>query len=130
MKHYPHYIIDLSRQLRQRATEAEQLLWEHLRNRKLGGLKFRRQHHFGRYISDFYCAELFLIIELEGGIHDEKNQREYDAYREEVLESRGLTVLKFKNEEVLTNLQSVLSTILLFKNHFKNPSPGTGEGQG
>ena len=98
MKHYPHYIIDLSRELRKRATTAEKLLWEHLRNRKLDGLKFRRQHHFGRYISDFYCAELFLVIELEGGIHERKDQREYDEHRDEVLESRRLTILKFKNE--------------------------------
>jgi very-short-patch-repair endonuclease len=70
MKHYPHYIIEVARELRQRATLAEKLLWKELRDHKLAGLKFRRQHPIGRYIVDFYCAKLRLVVELEGGVHD------------------------------------------------------------
>ncbi|MDP3381323.1 MAG: DUF559 domain-containing protein [bacterium] len=61
----PKYIVELSKELRQQQTEAEEILWEVLRNRKLNNLKFRRQHPFGRYIADFYCDELRIVIELD-----------------------------------------------------------------
>ncbi|MFC1798046.1 endonuclease domain-containing protein [Patescibacteria group bacterium] len=61
----PRYIVELSKELRQKQTESEEILWEVLRNRKLNNLKFRRQHPFGRYIADFYCDEIKLVIELD-----------------------------------------------------------------
>jgi len=61
----PRYIVELSKKLRQKQTESEEILWEVLRNRKLNNLKFRRQHPFGRYIVDFYCDEIKLVIELD-----------------------------------------------------------------
>lgn len=115
MRRYPHYIIEVARALRQRQTPAETLLWQRLRRRQLDGLKFRRQHHFGRYIADFYCAELNLIVECEGGIHDKRDQQEYDQHRFEELDARGLTVLRVKNSEVLDKLDDVLQRILSFK---------------
>jgi very-short-patch-repair endonuclease len=130
MKHYPHYIIDLARQFRKNPTKAEEKLWERLRNRKLAGLKFRRQHHFGRYVADFYCAELYLVVELEGNVHEDEDQKEYDDYRFACLEARGLHSLRFRNEEVLNEIEEVLKTILDYKNASGTPSPGTGEGAG
>jgi very-short-patch-repair endonuclease len=108
---YPHYIIDIARRLRKNPTPAEALLWECLRNRRLGGLKFARQHPFGNYVADFYCAELKLVVETEGGVHDQPGQREYDDKRMEELGSRGLQILRFSNEEVLHRTAEVLEKI-------------------
>jgi very-short-patch-repair endonuclease len=112
MKHYPHYIIDLARRFRKQATSAEEILWTKLRNQRLAGLKFRRQRHIGRYISDFYCAELKLVIELEGKIHEKTEQREYDENRFEQLNALGLRILRIENEEVLNNIEMVIEKIL------------------
>jgi very-short-patch-repair endonuclease len=116
---YPHHIIDVTRKLRKNATPAERLLWQHLRNRKLGGLKFGRQHPFGRYVADFYCAELKLIVEIEGGIHDEAGQQEHDRVRFEELELRGLRILRFSNSELLQNTRRVLQQIVAVKNEVR-----------
>jgi very-short-patch-repair endonuclease len=114
---YPHHIIDVARKLRKNATPAERLLWQHLRNRKLGGLKFGRQHPFGRYVADFYpCAELRLVVEIEVGIHNESGQQEYDRKRFEEMELRGLRILRFSNSEVLQNTRRVLRQIVAVKN--------------
>ena len=111
-------IIELCRELRQRETEAEKLLWQLLRNRKLSGQKFLRQYPicatsmFGRnlyYIPDFYCHKLKLVIEADGPIHLLKT--EYDKNRDEVLKSLGLTILRFTNEQILNDPQSILDQI-------------------
>ncbi len=99
-----------ARELRRATTPAEQQLWEHLRNRKLGGLKFRRQHPIGRFIVDFYCAEHRLVIELDGPIHSRQSAR--DHARTAWLESRGYQELRFKNEQVNEQLQVVLEQIV------------------
>jgi len=83
----PKYIIDLARELRKTETSAEKLLWEMLRDRKLLGLKFRRQHPIGRYIADFFCHEIGLVIELDGAIHENMDQKEYDAIRDEFMKN-------------------------------------------
>ena len=98
-----------ARALRQRATEAERILWEHLRNRRLHGLKFRRQHPLGPYIVDFYCAAHRLVVEIDGPIHE--SQREQDVLRSEYLTMYGYRVLRFTNEEVLRDTESVLKRI-------------------
>ena len=87
------------RALRQRSTPAEEVLWESLRDRRLEGLKFRRQHGFGPFVLDFSCAAHSLVIELDGAIHDD--QAEQDAYRTEYLAQYGYRVIRFRNEEVL-----------------------------
>jgi very-short-patch-repair endonuclease len=117
MKHYPHYLITLARELRQRATEAEKVLWEELRNHRLEGMKFRRQHHIGRYIVDFYCADESLVVELEGSVHEEHDQKEYDAYRFAFFDALGLRVLRFHNDEVLQSTMKVLTTIASMKSN-------------
>lgn len=111
MRSYPHYPVELARKLRKESTQPEAILWQQLRNRKLRNLKFKRQHRIGRYIVDFYCRELKLAVELEGGVHEIPDQKEHDAVRFEELQTRGLRILRFKNEEVLNNLDAVLIQI-------------------
>lgn len=101
------------------------MLWERLRGRQLGGFKFRRQAPMGRFIADFYCAERKLIVELDGGIHD--FQLEADQLRTEEMESFGYRVIRFKNEQVEKDIESVLSSILTT---CKAPLPRVGEGLG
>jgi very-short-patch-repair endonuclease len=122
--HYSH-LTRIARELRRKQTPAESLLWDRLRNRKLAGLKFKRQHRVGRFIVDFYCAELELIVELEGGIHDRPDQRVYDGLRVEDLEARGLRVLRIRNQEVLGDAEGVLRKILALT---PSPLPISGEG--
>ena len=99
------------RELRQESTEAEKLLWEELRNRKLIGLKFRRQHPLDKFIVDFYCNEKKLVVELDGSVHDEKINKEYDEARTAMLVGLNIIVLRFKNEDVINNLKGVLKKI-------------------
>jgi very-short-patch-repair endonuclease len=97
--------------LRQESTAAEKLLWAELRNRKLNGLKFRRQHPIDKFIADFYCNEKKLVIELDGGVHTEKINKEYDEARAAMLAGLNICVLRFKNEEVINDIVSVLRKI-------------------
>jgi len=99
-----------ARLLRRQATDSEQLLWRHLRGRRLAGYKFRRQVVIEPYIVDFVCFEAQLIIEADGGQHAE--QRRYDAERSARLEAMGYRVVRFWNHEILTETQVVLESIL------------------
>jgi very-short-patch-repair endonuclease len=110
----PGYIFNLCRKLRQKQTNAEKLLWKRLRRKHLNGLKFRRQHPIGRYIADFFCPEARLAIELDGGIHQFKDQKEYDKARQEIIEVREIRVLRVKNEEIEQSIESVVRKILSF----------------
>ena len=98
-----------ARQLRRETTEAEILLWKHLRNRNLAGLKFRRQHPIGRYIADFCCEDEKLVVELDGGQHADDADR--DEERTRYIEKHGYRVVRYWNSEVLDNLDSVLADI-------------------
>jgi very-short-patch-repair endonuclease len=98
----------LARRLRRDATEAEKKLWAHVRNRQMGGFKFRRQWPIGPYIADFICFEAKLIIELDGGQHTPES----DVARTAYLKAQGWTLLRFWNNDVLTNMEGVLRTIL------------------
>jgi very-short-patch-repair endonuclease len=101
---------EAARRLRQQLTPAEDQLWSALRGRQLLGLKFRCQHPVGRFIVDFYCPSCKLVIEVDGDIHTQ--QKAYDEARTEQLESYGYRVLRFTNEEVLNDLQTVLTCIV------------------
>ena len=114
----------LAREMRHDPTPAENALWQRLRNRKVAHTKFRRQHAIGRFIVDFYAAAANLVIEVDGPIHD--YTQEQDAIRQEWLESQSLRVIRFTNEQVLQNIESVLDTIATEL----SPSPGFGEGVG
>ena len=85
-------------------------MWGHIRRRQMNGHRFRRQHPLGRYIVDFVCLERGLIIEVDGGQHS--RQTAYDSARSEWLESEGFMVLRFWNNEVLTDTEAVLTVIL------------------
>jgi very-short-patch-repair endonuclease len=98
------------RELRGRSTKAEQLVWAMLRNRRLAGLKFRRQHSIGQYIADFACVDRKVVIELDGKYHHDHEMQ--DAFRQRVLESEGFFVLRFSNDEVLEDTNAVGVAIL------------------
>jgi len=120
----PEVLLQKAKELRQKQTPAEQMLWQCLRANQLHGAKFRRQHNIGQYIVDFYCHAAKLVIELDGGIHE--LQKDRDSDRDAYLEANGLQVLRLKNEEIIQNLPKIFQTISQF---LFLPSPA-GEGQG
>ncbi len=95
-----------SKRLRREMTDAERLLWEALRRNKLAGLPFRRQQIVDGFIVDFYCHKIGLVIELDGGVHESQTARNQDKERDAVLSTRGLQVLRFKNEMVLNDIDT------------------------
>jgi very-short-patch-repair endonuclease len=100
-----------ARDLRKKMTEAERMLWQRIRNRQVGNLKFRRQQVIEGFIADFYCEELKLVIEVDGGIHNNKEQAETDKHRDEVFKIRGIRVMRVSNDTVLSNMPEVLKRI-------------------
>jgi len=111
MHPYNPKLKQLSQELRKNMTDAERMLWSKIRMKQLRGLMFSRQKPLGEYIADFYCHEALLVIELDGAIHDQKEQRERDIRREAALKDHRLKVLRFKNEEVLQRPAEVLAKI-------------------
>ena len=103
-----------ARSLRHNMTEAERVLWNELKNRKMNGLKFRRQHPLHYYIADFYCHEKKLIIEVDGGIHNSKATKEHDENRSAELERLGISVIRVTNEQIINSLGEVIKTIKRF----------------
>ncbi len=102
-------LVETARELRGKQTPAEEMFWELVRNRKFLDLKFRRQHQVGSYVVDFYCDQHKLVIELDGGIHN--TRKEKDQKRDRYLESQGFRVLRIKNEELLRSPQTILEQI-------------------
>ena len=96
--------------MRHKPTTAEDRLWHVLRRDALEGFKFRRQHAIGPFIVDFYCSKERLVIEIDGPVHE--TTQEHDQARQEFLEARGLKVLRFTNDEVLSNLKCVTDLII------------------
>ncbi|MHB1398362.1 MAG: endonuclease domain-containing protein [Trichloromonadaceae bacterium] len=117
----PINLTQAAKQLRQNSTDAERLLWQHLRGKRLNGLKFRRQEQIGRYIADFVCYEKGIIIEADGGQH--AVEKKMDEDRTSWLNSQGFRVLRFWNHEILTNLEGVVASILLACAEPPLPSP-------
>ena len=109
-KEVRHGIVERARKMRTEPTPEEEILWESLRKRRLGGFKFRRQHVIAAYIVDFYCPQARLVVEIDGLVHEK--QKEYDQEREEVLTARGYRVIRFTNEEINADLDEVLKRIL------------------
>jgi very-short-patch-repair endonuclease len=113
-KHHPDPVLweqlrPAVQKLRLEPTQAETYLWELLRNRQLGGYKFRRQHAINRFVVDFYCAQAQLIIEIDGMIH--QSQVVEDRERQSILESLGFHVIRFTNEQVLAEPGLVIEQI-------------------
>jgi very-short-patch-repair endonuclease len=102
-------MLDHARTLRYNATDAERRLWAVLRHRRLQDYKFRRQHPIGRFVVDFACTKHHLVIEADGGQHDHSSA---DTQRTAWLESQGWRVIRFWNNDILTNTEGVLTRIL------------------
>ena len=105
------YLKEFRKELRNNSTKAESKLWKALQKSQLEGRKFRRQHSIGNYILDFYCPKEKLIIELDGQVHDNFINEEYDGKRTEYLEGLGFKVLRFENYLVFEQLDMVLEAI-------------------
>ena len=101
-----------ARHMRAASTEAEDVLWQTIRSRRLDGLKFRRQVPIGPYIVDFLCTEHRLVIEVDGSRHGEPGQIEHDARRDAWLRNRGYDIVRFWNDDVSRDLDSVCTHIL------------------
>jgi very-short-patch-repair endonuclease len=117
--------LNKAKALRRKQTDAEQRLWYHLRAHRFMGLKFKRQKPMGRYIADFVCIEHRLIIELDGGQHAEKVA--YDGQRDAWLRSQGYTILRFWNNDVMQQLDSVLERIASSLSPGLSPASGREE---
>lgn len=105
-----HLLLDKAKQMRNNPTEAENILWQELRNQNLGD-KFRRQHLIDDFIVDFVCLSKKVVVEVDGGYHLAQEQKEYDEQRTIILNKKGFKVIRFKNEEVIGNIEAVLSKI-------------------
>ena len=101
----------LSRSLRSNMTDAERLLWSKIRRKQLKGLQFYRQKIIGNYIADFYCPEVKLVIEVDGGQHYSDEGMEDDRKRDAYLTGEGITVVRLSDRDVLKNLEAVLEEI-------------------
>ena len=101
------------RELRRNQTDAERALWAKVRNKQFLGIKFFRQYSIGPFIVDFYCPKVNLAVELDGGQHSQSDNREYDAARSEYLKTQGIDVMRFWDNEVLLDIESVLSKLAL-----------------
>ncbi len=104
-----HSLHSFARELRNNSTDAERLIWQHLRNRQLAGVKFRRQQPIETYIVDFVSFDKRIVVELDGGQHLENE--EYDKRRDGCLCTNGFTVLRFWNNDVIGNIEGVLEVI-------------------
>ena len=116
-------LVQFSRQLRAQQTDCEHLLWQRLRSRQIANLKFRRQFPCPPYVLDFYCAELKLAIELDGGQHFETSGLIHDQRRTLYLYQQGIEVVRFSNLEVLQYMDAVLEQIIRIAAARKLPSP-------
>ena len=114
-----------ARELRREMTEAEKVLWDHLRARRFFNLKFRRQHPILEFIADFYCHELKLVVEVDGKYHEEDDAAYYDSERTKELQRYGFTVVRFSNDQILSNVDGVLRQLSDFVARLRKASPQT-----
>ena len=115
----------LARENRKNKTDAENLLWQNLRNRKVNDCKFRRQHAIGGFIADFVCLEKNIVIEIDGDYHLDEEQKKYDELRTAFLKEEGFSELRFSNDEVIQNISVVLDSI---KRELEQHPPLPGRG--
>jgi very-short-patch-repair endonuclease len=99
------------RLLRHNQTRAEAMVWEEIRKRKILGQRFLRQFSVNAFVVDFYCPKLKLVIEIDGVTHQTEEEKEYDKQRQSEIELLGIIFLRFKNEEVFEDLESVVQVI-------------------
>lgn len=103
-------IFERAKRLRNHVMHTEMILWNYLKNNQ-SGYRFRRQHPLGNYIVDFYCHKLKLIIEADGSIHNSKEAKIADEERQKNLEAEGIKVIRFTNDEIIKNIESVMERI-------------------
>lgn len=120
VRYYQPQLTKNARQLRKNQSEAEKLLWSKLRNRQVSNLKFQRQFQIESYIVDFVCREHRLIVELDGGQHNEELAKVYDNKRTETLKQLGYNVIRFWNNDVMSNIDGVLEAIIKEGNSHPN----------
>ncbi|WP_115869001.1 endonuclease domain-containing protein [Marinoscillum furvescens] len=108
---YNPHLKELARLLRNNSTKSEVMLWRYLKGKQMKGYDFHRQKPLLNYIAEFYCAELSLVIELDGCSHTFEEVQEKDRIKEEELASVGVKVLRFEDKEVFTDIHNVLRTI-------------------
>jgi len=108
-----HLVFGFARELRKDMTDAEKILWTHLKE-GIQNLKVRRQHPIGHYVADFYCHKLKLIIEVDGSIHDLEEVKINDDEKEKYIIESGYNVLRFTNDQVYHNVEYILNEIKLF----------------
>ena len=125
---YSEFAKEKSIELRKNMTDTEKRLWQYIRKEQVNGLKFRRQQPIGPYIADFTCQSKRLIIEIDGGQHNESENIEYDEKRTEYLQKTGYTVLRFWNNEISQNIEGVIEKIIETANSL--PTRGGGQGWG
>ncbi|PJI30086.1 MULTISPECIES: endonuclease domain-containing protein [Acinetobacter] len=116
-------LLEFAKSMRHTATDAEHLMWQVLRAKRFMNLKFRRQHVIKPYIVDFYCHEIGLAIELDGGQHGIDDAIQYDAKRTRFLEALRLTVVRYWNHDVLNRTDVVLEDLWQRCFELKNTSP-------
>ena len=122
--------IALARAMRRRSTDAERKMWQALRSLRADGIKFRRQHPIGRYILDFVALEQKLVVEVDGGQHDRDPAKTTDRKRTQWLQSKGYRVVRFWDNDVLTNIDGVAAAVRQLLPHSSHPhltSPFEGE---
>ncbi|MCX6333724.1 MAG: endonuclease domain-containing protein [Bacteroidia bacterium] len=112
----------LAERMRRKPTTAENILWKRLRVFRRDGFIFRRQHPIEFFIADFYCHKIKLVIEVDGEIHSSEVSVEYDDSRSGEIERFGIKVIRFKNVEVLNNVESVIGEVRLIINELSSPS--------
>jgi very-short-patch-repair endonuclease len=112
--HNLNFLKEYRTKLRKDPTDHEEILWWHLKAKRMG-VKFRRQHSVGGYILDFYCKEKRLVIELDGSVHNTPEAKEYDRVRDDFFKGLDYTVLRFYNSEIEKDISKVLSKI---RQHF------------
>ncbi|MDP4265798.1 MAG: endonuclease domain-containing protein [Bacteroidota bacterium] len=100
-------LLKKAKDLRLDSTIAEKVLWGEIRNKRIEGARFRRQHPIKQFVADFYCKELNLVIEIDGGYHEIEEQKEYDDNRTFELNELGIQVIRFTNDEILNDLKVV-----------------------
>ena len=114
---YPMYfgatpdIFKKAKELRRYETEAEKMLWAKLSRNQILGLQFRRQHPINRFIVDFYCVKIKLVIEVDGSIHELPENKVYDIGRSQILNDFGITVIRFSNDQIIDDIEGTIIKI-------------------
>ncbi len=108
--------------MRRNSTDAEKLLWRHLRNRQVDGFKFRRQVWLDSFVADFYCAEAKLVVEADGGQHDEGHDA--DTRRSAILREKGFRIVRFWNNDVTENIEGAIEMVRSALGELPSPSRG------